>query len=58
MDKNKDLHIVTEVGIFGELDINDPTIKKIKNKNNENLSESDLQEMIQESIQNNSNIHI
>ena len=30
MDNSKEMHIVTEVGTFGSLNINDPTKKKIK----------------------------
>lgn len=27
-----DLHVVTEVGVFGDLDIQDPTLKKVQEK--------------------------
>jgi hypothetical protein len=43
--------ILTEVGVFGELNIKDPTKRKIKKDDTE-----DLEEMIQESIENNKNL--
>jgi len=46
---NEELNIVTEVGVFGELDINDPTKKKVKSK-------EEIDAMIQEAIIENSNI--
>lgn len=49
MNKNEELNIVTEVGVFGELDINDPTKKKVKNKD-------EIQKMIEESIMENAKI--
>lgn len=53
----ENLSIVTEVGVFGDLDIKDPTVKEIKKKNsNEALSEAELQEIIKESIQNNAKL--
>lgn len=30
MSKTEELNIVTEVGVFGDLNIDDPTIKKVK----------------------------
>jgi len=54
MDK-KEYSIVTEVGVFGELNINDPTVKKVKTKNNGDLTEDELNGIINESIQNNAN---
>lgn len=46
--KEKELSIVTEVGVFGELNIEDPTEKKIKKK-------SDLEETISKCIEENLN---
>lgn len=51
----EDLNIVTEVGIFGNLNIEDPTITKIKKKNAD-LSEEELNKLIQESVRANANI--
>ncbi len=47
---NEELNIVTEVGVFGDLDINDPTKKKVKNK-------EEVDKLIQEAIIENSNIY-
>jgi hypothetical protein len=41
MDKNGELNIVTEVGVFGDLNIKDPTKKKVKKIDN-------LEEVIKE----------
>lgn len=43
---NKDLNIVTEVGVFGNLDIDDPTVKKVKRKD----GETDIDDVIAEAI--------
>jgi len=53
MDNN--MHIVTEVGVFGDLNIEDPTAKKVKKKNEE-LSESEVNQLIEESVQANASI--
>lgn len=53
----EELHIVTEVGVFGDLDIKDPTAKQIK-RNTENLSEAEMQTIINEAMQANANIKI
>lgn len=45
-----ELSFVTEVGVFGDLDINDPTIKNAKKKKNDNI-----EEMIAEAITENAN---
>jgi len=45
-----ELSFVTEVGTFGDLDINDPTIKNAKKKKN-----SDIEAMIAEAITENAN---
>lgn len=52
-DKDDNLNILTEVGVFGELDIDDPTAKKVKRKkdNMENIDK-----LIEEAIENNGNI--
>jgi len=54
MDDNK-LNIITEVGVFGSLNIEDPTVSGVKKRKND-ITEAELNELIQESIQNNSNI--
>lgn len=51
-----ELSIVTEVGTFGSLNIDDPTVKKIKKKKNELGVEMDIDEMIRESIEHNKNL--
>ena len=45
-----ELSFVTEVGVFGDLDINDPTIKNAKKKKNDNI-----EDMIAEAITENAN---
>lgn len=40
MENIEELSIVTEVGVFGELNIEDPTKKKVKEKEMEALIES------------------
>lgn len=47
----EELYVVTEVGIFGELDVQDPTKKKVKRKENE----QDLGAIIAEGIAANKN---
>lgn len=42
-----EMSIVTEVGTFGDLDIEDPTVKKVKK------SKKEIDELIQESIKEN-----
>ena len=49
------LNIVTEVGTFGDLDIPDPTIKEIANKN-QGMTDEELQEIIKQSIQENAKL--
>ena len=51
MKPDEELNIVTEVGVFGSLDIDDPTKKKVNSKN----GKTDLDEMIQEAIVENFN---
>ena len=46
----EELFVVTEVGCFEELDLNDPTIKKTKKKSN---GEQSIEELIEESINTN-----
>lgn len=48
-EKDNDLSILTEVGVFGELDIDDPTAKKVKRKNDE----EDIDKLIESSIEQN-----
>lgn len=47
----EELYVVTEVGMFGELDVQDPTKKKVKRKENE----QDLEAIIAEGIAANKN---
>lgn len=47
--KNEEYNIVTEVGVFGDLNIEDPTSKKVK-------TEDELQELIKDSIEHNATI--
>lgn len=42
---NEEMVVLTEVGAFGDMEIDDPTVKKIKKPNQE-----DLESMIQEAI--------
>lgn len=44
----EELHVLTEVGVFGALNIEDPTKKRV-------LKESELQELISESVSENLN---
>lgn len=46
----EELYVVTEVGMFGELDVQDPTKKKVKRK-----EEQDLEAIIAEGIAANKN---
>lgn len=54
-EKYNDMSVVTEIGVFGSLNIEDPTTKKVK-KANANLSDEEMEQLIQESIQHNANI--
>lgn len=56
MKENETLGIVTEVGVFGELDINDPTVTEVANKKKKSVDNID--EMIAESINANKNITV
>ena len=49
---NKEYSVVTEVGVFGDLNIEDPTAKKVKKKNDE----QSIDDMIAESIKTNANL--
>jgi len=46
LEKNEELCIITEVGIFGQLDIEDPTKKKVKKKD-------ELEALIESSVKTN-----
>lgn len=48
-DKEK-MYIVTEVGCFGDLNLQDPTVQKTKNKESK---EQSIKDMIEESINTN-----
>jgi hypothetical protein len=50
---NEEYSIITEVGTFGDLNIEDPTVKSIKKKNNTNYTEEEIDSLIKESISNN-----
>lgn len=51
MCENNDLHVVTEIGVFGELDVEDPTVNNVKKKN----KDVNVDEIINEAIQENLN---
>lgn len=51
MENTEELCVVQEVGVFGELDIKDPTKKKLKKKD-----EQDIDALIKESIEKNASI--
>ena len=53
MDNKEQLHVVTEVGVFGELDVNDPTAKKVKKDGEEDSSDVALEQLIEDSIKQN-----
>ena len=44
MDNKEQLHVVTEVGVFDELDVNDPTAKKVKKDGEEDSSDVALEQ--------------
>jgi len=50
-EKDEGLHILTEVGVFGDLDIDNPTAKKVKNKKDEM---DDIDALIESAIGENS----
>lgn len=52
MEGDKDLHIITEVGVFGDLDIDDPTKNKIKKKTEDRGIDETIAEAIQENARN------
>ena len=58
MSNKEEFNIVTEVGVFGDLNIEDPTIKSVKKKNNTNYTEEELESLIKESINSNATITI
>lgn len=45
-DNKEELHVVTEVGVFGGLEINDPTKKKV-------LKKDEMEALIKEAHQSN-----
>lgn len=53
-EKFADMSIVTEIGTFGSLNIDDPTVKKVKDK--KDMTEEEIDALIKESIQHNANI--
>ena len=55
---NEEFNIVTEVGVFGDLNIEDPTVKSVKKKNNTNYTEEEIETLIKESISTNATITI
>ena len=58
MSNKEEFNIVTEVGVFGDLNIDDPTVKSIKKKNNTNYTEDEINELIKESINTNATVII
>ena len=67
MSKNEDysdMNIVTEIGAFGSLNIEDPTIKKVKKKkengeeDDELITNEQVSEIIDEAIRQNRDIDI
>lgn len=48
MEENNDLSYVTEVGVFGSLDIEDPTVIEMKKK-----KKKEMDDLIQEAIEEN-----
>ncbi len=48
MEENNDLSYVTEVGVFGSLDIDDPTVIEMKKK-----KKKEMDDLIQEAIEEN-----
>lgn len=57
-DNYSDMSIVTEIGAFGSLNIDDPTVKKVKKNNGEDVTGEEVSELIKEAIESNSNICI
>ena len=57
-NNKEEFNIVTEVGVFGDLNIEDPTVKSVKKKNNNNYTEEELDALIKESINSNATITI
>ena len=53
---NEKLNIVTEVGTFGSLNIDDPTAVEVKKKKKGEYTEEELQELINESIAENAKL--
>lgn len=49
---DKELSVVTEVGTFGDLNIEDPTQKKVKKQN------EDLEALIKEAVAENATLNI
>lgn len=61
MENNKnlsDMSIVTEIGAFGSLNIEDPTVTRVRKKDDDTdgIDEEALDALIQESVQKNLNI--
>lgn len=53
-EKFADMSVVTEIGTFGSLNIEDPTVKKVKEK--KDMTDEEMEALIKESIQHNANI--
>ena len=49
---NENLHILTEVGVFGDLDVDDPTAKKVNRNKNDDV---DIDALIDSAIEDNMN---
>ena len=57
MKHEHDYSIVTEVGVFGDLNIDDPTVTPVRKKGSTaDCSEQEIDALIQESIAQNKNI--
>ena len=54
MPNKEEMSIVTEVGVFGSLNIDDPTVKKVKKK--DDGQDMELDSLIEAAIEHNRNI--
>lgn len=51
-NKTDELYVVTEIGTFGELDVEDPTIESVNRKKKTTNIEETIREAIQENFNN------
>ena len=54
-DDYSEMSVVTEIGVFGELDVEDPTATRVKKKKDANLEDT-INEAIMENMSNLSNL--